>query len=71
MNPFEQNYIEKNEAVIASMPERISKNKAAAELGRLGGLARAKKVTVEMKKAWGLKGMAKRWEGHIKKPKTV
>ena len=34
---------------------------AAAELGRLGGAARARNLTTEQKQAIGRKGAAKRW----------
>lgn len=34
---------------------------AAAELGRLGGAARARKLTAEQKAEIGRKGAAKRW----------
>jgi hypothetical protein len=39
------------------------KNKAAAELGRRGGRARAEKLTPEQRAAIARKAAAKRWSG--------
>lgn len=39
-----------------------TKNKAAAELGRLGGKARAKKLSPEERSAIAKKAAKKRWE---------
>jgi hypothetical protein len=36
---------------------------AAAELGRLGGAARARNLTAEQKREIGKKGAARRWGG--------
>jgi len=45
----------------------MPKNKAAQQLGRKGGEARAARLTKEEKKAIAKKGAKARWKGHIKK----
>jgi general stress protein YciG len=45
-----------------------SKNLAAMELGRRGGLARAKNLSRERISEIGKKAAAARWKGHKKKP---
>jgi hypothetical protein len=40
------------------------KNKAAVELGKKGGMARAEKMTPEQRSALAKKAAAKRWKDH-------
>ena len=42
--------------------ESAKARSAAAELGRLGGAARARNLTAEQKAAIGRKGAARRWQ---------
>jgi general stress protein YciG len=44
-------------------PEPEKAQSAAAELGRLGGAARARNLTAERRQEIGRKGAAKRWGG--------
>ena len=48
-------------------PEKPEKNRAAQELGRMGGRKRQASMTPEQVKALAQLGAAKRWAGHVKK----
>ena len=48
-------------------PEKPEKNRAAQELGRMGGRKRQASMTPEQAKALAQLGAAKRWAGHVKK----
>ena len=47
---------------VALHSEGLVKNKAVADLGRLGGLARKKKLTPEQLSAIGKRAAAARWK---------
>jgi hypothetical protein len=47
------------------------KNKAAVELGRLGGLARAAKLTAERRKEIAVKAIAARWSRRVPPPQNL
>ena len=47
------------------------KNKAAQSLGRLGGLAKAARLTEDQRKDAARRMAAKRWAGHVKAVKPA
>jgi len=52
-------------------PEKPEKNRAAQELGRMGGRKRQSMMTPEQAKELARMGAAKRWAGHVKKGETL